>query len=263
MRVQTEEWQRFIPGVRMYKGKKTLFYNGEKLFDDETGEWFINEEERDSWQVIIVLPGVEVIPNRTFTMCKKINIVIMADTVRRVEQSAFYNCTRLVFVRLSRNLEYIEGMAFAWCSSLTSIFIPPSCREIWNSAFWSCKKLIIFAVPQDIQLGRNVIEDTALIEVCPFETNTIGYDYNQEGVNDWIRNQNMAPEYELHRACSTFNPIQEIVYGIVKRKGLKAFHVKNAIGITPLQFLEANPFSDIDQKKMITQYVLEMMGEVV
>ena len=72
MRVQTEEWRRFIPGVRMYKGKKTLFYNGEILFDsyiyeygeDDEDEIFLiyNEEERKSWEVIIVLPGVDSIP---------------------------------------------------------------------------------------------------------------------------------------------------------------------------------------------------------
>jgi hypothetical protein len=57
--------------------------------------------------------------------------------------------------------------------------------------------------------------------------------------------------------------MHEIVYGIVKRKGLQAFHLQNAIGITPLQYLEANPFAEIDQKRIIAQYILEMMGEAV
>ena len=57
----------------MYKGKKTLLYNGEILFDsyiyeygedDEDAIFLIyNEEERKSWEVIIVLPGVDVIPH--------------------------------------------------------------------------------------------------------------------------------------------------------------------------------------------------------
>ena len=69
MRVQTEEWRKFIPGIRMYKGKKTYFYNGEKLWD-VTDDWedqllVHDKDERNSWEVIIVLPGVEVIPDFT------------------------------------------------------------------------------------------------------------------------------------------------------------------------------------------------------
>ena len=46
----------------MYKGKKTLFYNGEELYDDENDEFLIyNEQEQMSWEVVIVLPGVEMI----------------------------------------------------------------------------------------------------------------------------------------------------------------------------------------------------------
>ena len=48
-RVQTEEWRLFIPGVRMYEGKKTLFYNGEKLYDAVNGEFLSYDyEERES-----------------------------------------------------------------------------------------------------------------------------------------------------------------------------------------------------------------------
>ena len=58
MRVQTEEWRRFIPGVRMYNGKMTLFYNGEKLWeegDDGHQEFLIYDmRERQTWEVIIV-----------------------------------------------------------------------------------------------------------------------------------------------------------------------------------------------------------------
>ena len=52
-----QEWAEIValgPGLRMYRDKKTLFYNGEIVLRDEV--------ERSSWKVIIVLPGVEVIP---------------------------------------------------------------------------------------------------------------------------------------------------------------------------------------------------------
>ncbi|GFH59539.1 hypothetical protein CTEN210_16015 [Chaetoceros tenuissimus] len=268
MRVQTEEWRRFVPGVRMYKEKKTLFYNGEELWDDENNEILIYDfRERDTWEVVIILPGVEEIPLETFAECEKLETVIMSDSVKRVWNRAFFGCLRLSFVKLSRNVEFIGISTFLHCESLTSIFIPPSCREIGHQAFMECKKLIIFQVPQHAQLGNSVIAGTALFVASSFVTNEYGGYYNREEVNDWIKNVNFSDEFELHQACSSYHTInQESVYEIIKRKGLKAFQKKNAIGITPSQYLELNPFdpfAEIDQHKIMTQYVLEMMGEVV
>ncbi|GFH50059.1 hypothetical protein CTEN210_06535 [Chaetoceros tenuissimus] len=268
MRVQTEEWRRFVPGVRMYKGKKTLFYNGEKLYDRENEEYLIyDKEEQNSWEVIIVLPGVRVIPEWTFHSCKKIETVIMADTVQRIRWSAFGRCCRLTFVKLSRNLEYIRDYAFFGCFSLLSIFIPPSCTEIGSEVFRGCKKLIILHVPGQTQLGEGVIGDTDLIRVSSFAINQGGsYDIHiSENVNEWIKNINENDEqFALHRACSSFNPITEVVYEIVKRRGLSSFKKKNQIGITPLEYLEANPFvEDFDQSAIMKRYVLEKMGETL
>ncbi|GFH61802.1 hypothetical protein CTEN210_18278 [Chaetoceros tenuissimus] len=269
MRVQTEEWRRFIPGVRMYKGKKTLFYNGEILREgDGTNPLIYNREERLSWKVIIVLPGVRVIPDWTFWSCKNVEKVIMSDTVRRIEWGAFSTCISLEFVKLSQTLEFIGVNSFQSCVSLTSIFIPPSCREICNWAFNWCSEFIIFHVPQHTLIGRNVFElgkdvirRTKLFEASPFYGHD--NDYNAEEVNTWIKNINMNEEYELHRACSSFNPIEDIVYGIVRRKGLSSFQAPNALGITPAQYLAANPYADIDQHKLIKRYIAEMMGEPV
>ena len=111
MRVQTEEWRRFIPGIRMYKGKMTLFWNGEKLHDDENYEFLLyDRKERHKWEVIIVLPGVEVIPWFTFKSCENVKTVIMSDTVRRIEHHAFLKCFFLKFVnahsaRLSKSID--------------------------------------------------------------------------------------------------------------------------------------------------------------
>lgn len=115
----------------MYQDKMTLFYNGEILYDPENDEPLIyNWEERNSWKVLIVLSGVEVIPDHTFTCCDNIETVVMNDNVRRIEECAFSNCDSLVFVRLSRNLEYIRNHTFCFFESLTSMFVPPSCTEI-------------------------------------------------------------------------------------------------------------------------------------
>lgn len=50
---------------------------------------------------------------------------------------------------------------------------------------------------------------------------------------------------------------------IVRRQGPASFKKKNKIGITPLRYLEENPFAEIDQQNVIKRYFLDMMGETV
>ena len=263
MRVQTEEWQRFRPGIRMYKGKKTYFYNGEKLRDDENGWLIYDKEKRQSWEVIIVLPGVEIIPEDTFYECENVKVVIMSDTVRRIEEDAIRGCHSLVFVKLSTNLEFIGNYVFYDCHSLTSIFIPRSCREIARRAFCNCKKLIIFSVPQHTRLQLNVIVGTALFEASPFETNTWGSYSNTNEVNEWIRNRHADNEFSLHRACASYNPLDEVIFDIVRRQGPRGFKKPDSVGVTPSQYLSQNPFTEIKEHNIIKRYILAMTGEVV
>ena len=264
-KLTSREWAENValgPGVRMFRGKKTLFWNGEELWEGGLyGHPIIyNKEERDSWEVIIVLPGVEIIPAYIF-LCLNVETVIMADTVKRIEEFAFDSCSSLKFVKLSRSLEYIGFAAFRHCTSLTSIFIPPSCQEIRTSAFYDCKKLIILSIPQYTQLGEDVIARTALIQASHFEEDEYK---NHEQVNEWIKNINSYyEEYALHKACSAFNPQAESIYAIVKRVGIQAFQEPNSIGITPAQYLDANYFAQVDQTKIINRYILDLMGEIV
>ncbi|GFH44635.1 hypothetical protein CTEN210_01109 [Chaetoceros tenuissimus] len=187
----------------------------------------------------------------------------MSDTVRRIEGSAFTGCIRLSYVRLSRNLEYIGDSAFCNCESLTSIFIPPSCREIDDYAFENCQKLIIFHVPQHTELGEHVIEDTALIRASPFATNNNGYYDNYEEVNEWIKNRHASDnQFSLHRACSSFNPLDEVILEIIKRHGVGTFKEPDSVGVTPSQYLSENPYTEIKEHKIIKRYILDMVGEV-
>lgn len=252
----------------MYKGKMTYFYNGEILADEENYEYLVHsKEERLKWEVIVVLPGVEVIPEYTFETCYNVETVIMADSVRRIEEWVFSDCRSLEYIRLSRNLEYIGRYAFLGCSCLTSIFIPPSCREIGWQVFCECTKLIILSVPQHTQLGRNVIAATALIETSPFETFADGFyenDENEDEVNQWIKNINQGEGSTLHLVCSAFNPpLENDIVATMRQQGLQALSEPNSIGVTPLEYLEANPNAQIDQSAIVKRFVLEMMGEVV
>lgn len=229
------------------------------------------DEEDDNCEVLIILPGVAVIPSYTFSRRYFLNveILIMGNSVRRIENHAFMGCHGLIFIRFSTSLEYIGQYAFFHCGSLPSVFIPPSCQEIDEGAFHSCQQLGILHVPPQTRLGICVIGRTALLTMkSNFNGNTKNrYNRGDENlsneVNRWIKNNNQAEEYSLHRACSSFNPLDDIIYEIVREQGLQSLKKQNNIGIAAMQYLEANLYAEIEERKIINCYVLDMMGEIV
>ena len=69
----------------------------ENIFDlDSWEEWNLSDrckrywKERQTWQQVIILDGVTVIPEKTFHGCKKITRVIFADTVVRIKTEAIF-----------------------------------------------------------------------------------------------------------------------------------------------------------------------------
>ena len=260
MKVTTHEWQNFVPGVRMYKGLKTLFYNGEKLWN---GKCFGNplvhdKKERHSWEQIVVLPGVKVISSWTFNRCKNIKRILMPDSVQRIEEAAFSSCISLVFVKFSRGLEYIGKAAFYDCSSLFSIFIPMSCREIGPEAFACCSKLQIFnASPHTSFLGTSVLHSTRLLERYPNR-------YEENEVQNWIRSMNIGEIYILHRICASENPSLQ---AIPKRNAPRWWTCGDDEAewdcISSSEYLLQNPFTEINEIRIVKHCILGLMGEII
>ena len=129
--------------VATVDGLVTQFYDGsKKLYNYELhSEWlracYFNKEddiesmdlsdeckdyfrERLSWQQIIVVEGITVIPEYTFYGCFNIKRVIIADTVIRIGIKAFLRCMNLVYVKWSLRLKYIGEAAFKLCNLLRS-----------------------------------------------------------------------------------------------------------------------------------------------
>lgn len=251
-------------------GLVTLFYDGSDLWDIILHDEYDYEhggpsdaclnywKERESWQQIIIEEGVTVIPKMAFYKCKNIQRVIFANTVIRIEREAFLQCGNLVYVKLSIQLIYIGRYAFSK-TNLSSVFIPPRCEHIDHYAFTINKNLLIFHVPPQTRLGHGVIGKTKLIESSPFADR---YGGRMQEAHAWIKNLNGSDEYSLHRACCSYQPLQQVIYGIVQERGLGAFKKKNEIGITPSEYMKENPFSDVKEIEVIRYYMKYMIGEM-
>ena len=160
--------------------------------------------------------------------------------------------------------------------------MPPRCREICEDAFKYNKKLSIFHVPQDTELGRNIIVGTALARASSMENNEqlIGTGHNFTGhnfaqvrayeqgriaasnnMNQWLKNMNNDSQFTLHRACSSYQPLKEVINAIILQKGLKALREENSAGVTPSRYLQENPYTELNEKEIIREYLIKMMGE--
>ena len=83
-------------------------------------------------------------------------------------------------------------------------------------------------------------------------------------MNQWIKNINRGEGSTLHRAFSVFNPpLENEIAATMRRQGLGALREPNSIGVTPMQYLETNPYAHIDQSAIVKRFVLEMMGEAI
>ena len=72
---------------------------------------------------------------------------------------------------------------------------------------------------------------------------------------------NNDDKYSLHRACTSFQPLKEVILTIIKAKGIGMFQMKNEAGVTPSQYLKENPYADIDEMDIVQDYIATMMGE--
>ncbi|GFH47627.1 hypothetical protein CTEN210_04102 [Chaetoceros tenuissimus] len=244
--ISDKEWdeiKKLGPGVRIYRGKKTLFYNGERLYSYGYGRTKVyDEKERESWEMIIVLPGVTSIPSYSFYACRFLEAVIMPDSVRTINRYVFTLCVSLKFIRLSRRLKCIKDYAFDTCG-LTAIFIPKSCKMIGDKAFFNCNELHIVNVSEKTKLGNYAIPVRVPVSYS-------GSDIKPENEGyQLIKNVDIPQQLNIHKICSSenvFETINGISLKVIVDQWTNMMNIPNQLGITPTQYLLENPYTEID-----------------
>ncbi len=90
---------------------------------------------------ITVPESVTSMGSNVFSYCEKLEKADIKGDVKRIENSAFYNCSALTSVKLPQSVEYIGKWAFQNCGNLASINIPESVSYVGNVAFDGTKWL--------------------------------------------------------------------------------------------------------------------------
>ena len=92
----------------------------------------------------IVLSDSEIchIGPSAFQGCASLRTLELLDSLERVEESTFADCTNLIHVRLSSSLKYIGQNAFRNCTSLRNANLPRELLELDDGAFSGCERLL-------------------------------------------------------------------------------------------------------------------------
>lgn len=103
---------------------------------------------RDMITTLIVEPGITVISDRCFWLCRKITSVSLPDTLVELGQGAFYDCRAIESISLPESLRIIGISAFRECGGLTSVVIPDGVVSIGEGSFRDCHGLRSAVLPE-------------------------------------------------------------------------------------------------------------------
>ena len=83
--------------------------------------------------------------------------VIIPDTVREIEESAFFGCDHLEEIVIENGMVSIGNMAFSDCTNLRRIILPDSLKSIGESAFENCTALTSIRIPSGVTTLNNFL----------------------------------------------------------------------------------------------------------
>ena len=104
-------------------------------------------DESNTPEHLVIPEGIEIIgPDVLFVsknnfLRSNIKSVKFPDSLKKIENNAFFRCTDLTDIQFGNGLEYIGKIAFASCRGLEEIVLPDSLRVIESQAFMDCSKL--------------------------------------------------------------------------------------------------------------------------
>ena len=90
------------------------------------------------------------IGNAAFEFIESIKSVVIPDSVTKISENVFINCTDLEHIELGNSIKSIGTCAFWGCTKLKSIYLPNSVRTIGEAAFSRCSDLTTISIPNGV-----------------------------------------------------------------------------------------------------------------
>ncbi len=83
----------------------------------------------------------DLVPQRAFRKCDKLQVVILPEGTKKIEGHAFERCTHLSSITIPEGVEYIGSRAFRKCYELKTISIPSTVVDMGKETFSEDGKL--------------------------------------------------------------------------------------------------------------------------
>lgn len=102
---------------------------------------------------------------QAFSGSKELKSVQLPDSIVKIEEYAFMNCTGLKVAKLGKSLRKICDQAFDGCKELEAVDLGPSIEHIGMEAFSECRKLKELHFPDTLTtLGCRALEYTPVLD---------------------------------------------------------------------------------------------------
>ena len=97
----------------------------------------------------------------SYSGCRSLTSISLPQSLKRIGEGAFYNCTSLSGVDLTYVTE-IGGSAFYNCTSLSTLILPFNIKSVGDGAFDGCTGIVNIDVPDGLPfMNADLIRDTA------------------------------------------------------------------------------------------------------
>lgn len=137
-----------MKSVGSLKATGTSQYTLTRKSDDENS--WVNEAS--NIRRIVVGDGITSIGVSAFAYFSQTKIVELPNTLKEIDDEAFYNCRRLTQIIIPNSVTRIGRGAFSSCVSLERIEIPDSVTELSSRAFVDCEGLKEVSLPSSLKV---------------------------------------------------------------------------------------------------------------
>ena len=126
----------------------TFIYEDDVLFNKDKSE--IVSFRNQKIESYIIPDSVTKIRDSAFSDCSSLSNIAIPDSVTAIGDSAFSDCSSLSNIVIPNSVTAIGDGAFFGCSSLPNIVIPNSVTSIGDCAFSDCSSLPNIVIPDSV-----------------------------------------------------------------------------------------------------------------
>lgn len=91
------------------------------------------------------------IAHMAFSFNKRLETVLLPDSILSIESGAFQGCEGLINMVIPTAVTCIRGDSFQNCTSLECVSLPEGLLQIQVNAFQNCKKLVKILIPESVK----------------------------------------------------------------------------------------------------------------